>query len=171
MSNVIFLEKQTVRAPTISVAKTALAAGLSLAGCLVVYFMILKFMNLVPVISLRIVDFLILGIGIFATFQYYRRKTKKTIPYLQGLLFGTAISAYATIPFALFMAVYFQWIDPQLLLKLKADSPLLGTYISPFKIAVTTIIGGLGWGTVLSFLLMQYFQEDTHHAKGNVPRQ
>jgi len=50
---------------------------------------------------------------------------------------------------------------------LKDNSPLLGTFISPFKIAVTTIVGGMGWGMVLSFLLMQYFQKDSHQLKSD----
>jgi len=167
MDKVIPFERDASEMPVVSTAKTSFISGLILAGCLIVYFLILKLVNLVPVIELRIVDFLILSIGIFIAFRHYQAKTKEDVKYLQGLLFGTSVSAFATIPFALFMAAYFQWLDPQLLIKLKDNSPLLGTFISPFKIAVTTIVGGMGWGMVLSFLLMQYFQKDSHQLKSD----
>jgi hypothetical protein len=157
--------KASQEIPAVSSVRIALGAGLFTAVCLAVYFMILKFADLVQVTELRIVDFFILSIGMILAYRYYNTRTNGDIKYLQGLLFGVSVSAFASVPFALWMAVYFEWLDPQLLIRLKENSPLLGTYISPFKIFVTAIIGGMGWGMVLSFLLMQYYQSDAHLAK------
>ena len=171
MQKVIPISTEPTKTSVVSTERLALTVGLIIAACLIGYFMIMKYANLLQIFELRVFDFLILGIGIFMAFRYYQTKTKKKMMYLQGLLFGLSLSAFSTIPFALFTGVYFEWLDPQLLVRLRDSTPILGVYISPFKIGITTIAGGMAWGMVISFLLMQFFKNDSAHmVKSDEPK-
>jgi hypothetical protein len=154
-------------ASVVSSERLALSAGLIISACLIIYFVVLKITNLLPMVGLRVIDFLILGIGLFIAFRYHQSKTGRKMMYLQGLLFGLSISAFSTLPFAIFTGIYFEWLDPQSLFALRVNAPILGSNISAFKIGITTIVGGMGWGMVTSFLMMQYFQDDSAHEATN----
>lgn len=147
----------------ISMQKLAIKAGLLIFACLIVYFLLMKYFNLIHIVELRALNFFILLGGIFFTFRYYRLKAKKEIEYLPGLLLGCFISAVSILLFALFVGLYFSLIDPLLLLELKGNSPMMGEYITPLSMVITIIIEGMCSGLIISFSFMQYYQNDYTH--------
>ncbi|OFY84789.1 MAG: hypothetical protein A3F72_05895 [Bacteroidetes bacterium RIFCSPLOWO2_12_FULL_35_15] len=120
-------------------------------------------MGLIHIMELRALNFFILLGGIFFAFRYYKIKTKKQIEYLPGLLLGCFISIVSILSFALFVGLYFSMIDPQLLLELRGNSPIMGDYITPLSMVITIIIEGMCSGLIISFSFMQYYQNDATH--------
>lgn len=147
----------------ISMQRLVLQAGVLIFVCLIVYFMLMNYMNLIHIMELRALNFFILLGGIFLAFRHYRLKTKKKIEYLPGFLFGCFISAVSVIPFALFAGLYFSFVDPLLLEQLKGNSPMMGAYITPLSIITTVIIEGMCSGLIISFSFVQYYQNDSTH--------
>ncbi|MDP1725248.1 MAG: hypothetical protein Q8M15_00590 [Bacteroidota bacterium] len=148
----------------ISTRKLAIKAGLLTFAGFVVYFMFMNYMNLLQIIELRVLNFFILSGGIFFAFRYYKSVTKKKFEYLQGLIFGCTISAVSLVLFALFAGLYFSQIDPLLLMQLKNNAPMMGAYITPFTVVITIMIEGMCSGLIISFALMQFYQNDATHS-------
>lgn len=149
--------------PEISIQKLALKAGLLTGAGFIIYFMLMKYVNLLHVIELRVLNLFILSSGIFFAFRYYKTVTKKKIEYLQGIIFGCTLSAVSLVLFAMFAGLYFSQIDPLLLVQLKHHAPMMGAYITPFTVVITILIEGMCSGLIISFALMQYFQNDNTH--------
>ena len=171
MGETVQLKANATEVSVVSTQHLALKAGLITSLCLVAYFMLMIYLNLIQILELRALNFLILGTSLFLSFRYYQAKTKKKMAYLQGLLFGLSVTAFSVTPFAVFTGVYFGWIDPLLLIKLKDNAPVLGAYISPVKIACATAFEGMASGMVISFGLMQYFKNDSpHEEKSDEPK-
>lgn len=163
IQNLNYLKKSIMKTQEISIKTLAFKAGFLTFICLVAYFILMKYLNLIPIIEFRAFNFFILLGGIFFSFRYYKSKTKKRMEYLQGLLLGFSISAISMICFALFAALYFSFVDPLLLKQLKDNSPMLGNYITPFSVALTIILEGMVSGLIFSFALRQYLQNDNTH--------
>jgi hypothetical protein len=163
MGEVLHLKTTAAEVSAVSTPQLAIKVGLLTSLCLIAYFLLMNYLNLIQIIELRALNFLILGLSLFLAFRYYQAKTKRKMAYLQGLLFGLSATAFSVVPFALFMGVYFGWIDQSLLTKLKDNAPVLGAYISPVKIACATAFEGIASGMVISFGLMQYFKNDSPH--------
>ncbi len=147
----------------ISIQKLAIKTGLVTCAGFIIYFMLMIYANLIHVIELRVLNFFILTGGIFFAFRYYKSVAKKKIEYLQGLIFGCTISAVSLVPFAIFTGLYFSQIDPLLLIQFKDHAPMMGAYITPFTVVVTIMVEGMCSGLIISFALMQFFQNDATH--------
>jgi hypothetical protein len=155
---IIKIEKNTISTYTL-----AIKAGILTCIGFIVFFMFMKYMNLIHIMELRALNIFILFSGIYFAFKHFKRVTQKQITYLEGYILGCSITAISVISFALFSFVYFQFIDPGLIQNLKGNSPLLGIYITPAKIVITLIIEGLISGMILSFSFVQYIQKDSSH--------
>ena len=153
----------TMETPEISTWKLAFKAGLLTFASFIIYFMIMRSMNLVHIMEFRALNFFILFGGILAGFRSYKSLTKKKMEYLEGLRLGAAISTISVIPFALVVGSYFLIVDPLLLQQLKDNAPIMGAYITPFTVAATIMLEGMISGLVISFALMQYFKNDSTH--------
>lgn len=141
----------------------AIKAGILTFLSFVIYFMFMKYMNLIHIMELRALNIFILFSGIHFAFKYYKRVTQKQITYLEGYILGCSITAISVISFALFSFLYFQFIDPEQIQNLKGNSPMLGINITPITIVITLIIEGLISGMILSFSVVQYIQKDSSH--------
>lgn len=149
----------------ISFEKISIKAGIIICAGYIIYFIFMKYMNLLGIAELRSLNFLILLIGLFLTFRYYRLKSQMHIEYLKGLSLGIFTSIISIVLFAIFIFTYFSEIDPPLLQQLKNSAPVIGQYLTPFSAAFTIILEGGISGLIISFALMQYYKNDPSNAK------
>jgi len=142
------------------IPKLALKAGLLICATLIIYFMLMKYLNLTHVTELRFLNFFILAIGLIMTFRHYRAKTKiLKIRFLDGILIGVFTTFVSAAVFAIFVYFYFLNIDPALIQELKGNTVMLGTgSLTPLYAAITIVIEGICSGVIISFAIMQYYK-------------
>jgi len=139
--------------------RSSLKIGLLTSVALIGYFLLMKLIGLADVIELRLLNFLILGIGV----SYGIYQLKKTMSnedfYLKGLAEGFMIVVFAVIPFSIFMTVYLQFFDVELLNQIKA-SVALSQYVNWMTIFFVVSLEGYASGAILTFAAMQYFKNE-----------
>ncbi len=137
---------------------TGITIGLATSLFLIAYFSIMKMLNLAHIPELRYFNFFILLAGIYLAYQYVH-KPNKAIEYLPGLGLGFITTVCSVIPFAIFMFVYFSYLDPVLLEQIKSSQTTMREYLTPGSVAGAIVIEGMSSGVILSFIMMQYYKE------------
>jgi len=148
----------SIPVPKVATEVTGLKAGLLTLGSLIIYFMVMKYFNFMDSAMAWAVNFVILGAGIIASFEYYRSRTTLNVDYIPGLILGTITTAVAVFPFAFFIYIFFSQADTLLLPLLKDNVLFMGEEITPTRAAFATAIEGLCSGVVVTFIMMQYFR-------------
>lgn len=143
----------------ISIPKLALKSGILICASFIVYFMIMKYLNLIHVVELRFLNIFILIAGLLSTFRYFRRQTNVlNIVYLEGLFLGVLTTLVSFMLFAVFLYFYFLKVDPDLLLELKDNAMMMGTSLTATSAAASVLIQGACSGLIISFAIMQYYK-------------
>ena len=141
-----------------SIKNLELKAGLLTCAALIIFFLFMKYVDLIQIVELRCMNFLILLAGVNLAFRYHRRQTVANVEYFSGFFFGFFTALFAVIPFALFVFIYLWKIDPSLVIGLRSNSLFMGIEITPEKAGITTMIEGIISGVLISFILMQYYR-------------
>ena len=150
----------------ISVETIGLKAGLLTCASLIIYFMIMKYFNLLGSPVAWGMNFLILLSGIISAYNYYRSRTKLNVDYFPGLVLGCITTAVSVITFVLFVFTYFSQADPQLLLLLKGNILFMTEPVTPMRVAAATLVEGISSGAIITFMMMQYFKSGFKRIRG-----
>ncbi len=153
----------------ISIYKLAFISGIFICLGMIAYFLIMKLAGFVTIPELRILNaFIVMG-GCALTIRYYNNLYQKHIQYLEGLVLCFITIMVSSFLFAFFIFIYLYTIDPGLLDAIKLSAPLLGKYLTPVSAAFSIILEGICSALIISFILMQYFKDDSlHNSKSNV---
>src|ERR1035437_3516852 len=90
----------------VSMKNIELKTGLTTSVVLILFFLFMRYFDVIQIIELRCLNFFILLGGVNVAFHYYRRKTDRNVEYFGGFFLGFFTSLYAVIPFALFVFLY-----------------------------------------------------------------
>ena len=137
--------------------------GIFIFLLLVLYFFVIIWLNLLSVFEWRMLNFVILLLGIYLAILNYKRLFKRNLDYLPGIWYCFITAVIGITLFALFVSIYFNLVDPRLLEELRNNSPMLGQYITPFSILITIMIEGGCSAILISFTLMQFNKNDNSH--------
>lgn len=138
---------------------------LTLLG-LIAYFLIMQSVGLGHVIELRFLNFIILAYGIYYGIMKLKAQTNEDDFYFRGLAEGVLISIVSVIPFAAFVSLYLEYIDPNLMNEIRQNVPISG-YINGFSTFVVINLEGFASGVVISYVVMQYFSSTARHKQKN----
>lgn len=149
-----------------SIPKISAIAGVIMCALLIVYFLLMKQMNLIQSLEMRFLNIVILIGVLVTTFKYYRRKTNLlNIPYFQGLSLGILTSSIGFMLFAIFMYNYLTY-DPSLFLLMKGSTLMMGFgSLTPGYAAFTIIVQGCIAGLIVSFAIIQFYYVGFHKTK------
>ncbi len=140
-----------------SIQQLGVKVGLVVCGLCIGFFLLMNALDLGHISELRYFNFLILILGLIFVFNYFKRPGRK-IDYLPGMGLGFITSTVSLIPFAFFLYLYFSYIDPDLLIKIKSSSTLMSSYLTPLASAIGVAIEGIAYGVIVSFVIMQYYK-------------
>ncbi|OUS01507.1 DUF4199 domain-containing protein [Flavobacteriales bacterium 33_180_T64] len=138
--------------------KVALKYGLFIAISLIAYFLILKLFDLHEKIWLRLLNGVVMSIGIYYAIKIYKRISKNEFSYINGIKTGLICGFIATIVFTAFMAIYIFHIDVEFTETILRDwfNDLgVGANILLF----TVFIEGVSSTIILSLAFMQLFKK------------
>lgn len=135
--------------------------GLFIAGCLIVYFLILRLFNLHEIIGFRIVNGLFMAAGIYFAIRNYKHKYLTDFTYVDGFKTGLLTGFIATGFFILFMAIYIFHLDKEFapnIIKHWFNSGEQGGGLMIWII----LMEGLTSTVVLTLTCMQIFKPSQH---------
>ncbi len=140
-----------------TVESVGLKIGLLTSLALLGYFFIMKALGLSHIIELRILNFLILGIGICYGIYKLKHELHEANFYLKGLMEGLLITVVALLPFATFISFYLEYFDVELMNHIKSGLAS-GEYINGFTIFFVIGMEGMASGAIITYSAMQYFK-------------
>ena len=117
----------------------------------------MKLFGLADIVELRMLNFVILGLGVYIAIKQNIKVNKET-DYLQNLGAGFIASVVAVGMFCFSSVFYLKFIDPEFIFILEKSGFWGGGELFPIQVAVAVFIEGMSSGLVMSFVMMQYFK-------------
>jgi hypothetical protein len=139
--------------------------GLKIAAGLIVYFIIMKFLGLLHVVELRMLNLVILVAGVFFALRKFKRTHEDHLNYFRGLVTGVAASAIGSVGFAAFFFVYVSFIDTELMQYIIENEPM-GRFLNPYISAFIVALEGVFSGLLVTFILINYIPTDEPTQEG-----
>jgi hypothetical protein len=139
------------------VRSSILSHGIFLAAFYIVFFLIMKFFNLVYITELRVVNYIVLFLTAFYQLKKLVDKGKNYVPYLRGFgaIFFTGI--LSSLLFSIFLFVYGKF-DPDIDKFFWENIPLGPVYSLPIPY-ITIFFEGSAISIIAALTVMQYFRK------------
>lgn len=147
---------KTVKKPFESAVKST---AIKIDLILIVYFLIMRFSGLALQLEFRIVDFIILALGVYLGILTFRTHAGEHFTYIRGLLTGVFTAVLAAVIFALFIWIYLEFLDPSFMIQVKEHTPY-GHLLNPYIIAVSIIAEFTATGLIFSFISMMALTDE-----------
>jgi len=128
--------------------------GTLIALGLILYFLVSYFAGFVHIVELRLLNFAILGTGVYYALRQFQRTHGGQVNYFRGLVIGNASAGIGTSTFVLFLFILFK-IDPALYESVVKEGPM-GQYINAYMATFAVWIEGIFSGFMATFLLMNF---------------
>jgi hypothetical protein len=143
-----------------SSASVAIKYGIITTLGLIVYFLIIKLLDLHTNPWFRLLNGVVMAYGIFAAIKRYKLVSGTTFNYINGFKVAIITGFLATFVFALFMGIYMFHIDTAFMNTLLQDWFQDMNYGGGILIFVI-IIEGLASTAILALTYMQIFKNST----------
>jgi len=128
--------------------------GAFIALGLIFYFLVSYFAGFVQIVELRLLNFVILGLGIYFALRQFQRTHGGQVNYFRGLILGNASAGIGTSIFVLFLFIIFK-LDPALYESVVKNGPM-GQYINAYSATFAVWIEGIFSGFMATFILMNF---------------
>jgi hypothetical protein len=139
-----------------------LKTGLFTALGLMLYFMVMKWLNLVQYVELRFFNILILAVGVLYALNSYRHNRHiEKISYLKGLSVGFITSLVAAAAFSFFMLIYLRYFDSGFLQMVRQDA-WFGAYLNPSGASFAVFLETASSGSIFTFICMQFLKKEPY---------
>lgn len=148
----------------VNIKKIGVIAGILLAAAMIIFFFVMKMMNMEKIVELRMLNLPIMIIGIILAERRYKKENNGEMEYLEGFGLGIISAFVSVILFAIFMSIYLS-THPDFMEFVK-EHVIMGEYLTPLRAAVGILIEGSTSGVICTFIIMQYFnvQHDSSFA-------
>ena len=132
--------------------------GLKIAGGLILYFLIMKFSGLSHHVELRLLNLVILTVGIYAALKKFKQTHTDNLNYFRGLIMGVATASVGSVIFGLFLFIYMRF-DTAMMDFIKETEPM-GRYLNPYITAFIVVLEGVFSGLLVTFVLLNWVNTD-----------
>lgn len=132
--------------------------GLRIAGGLIVYFLIMKFIGLGHHVELRLVNLVILTAGIYLALKKFKLSHTDHLNYFRGLIMGVATGGIGSLGFGLFLFIYMQ--TDNAMMQSIIDNEPMGRYLNAYMAAFIVVLEGFFSGLLVTFVLLNWVTTD-----------
>lgn len=132
--------------------------GLRIAVGLIVYFFAMKFAGLTHVVELRLLNLVILILGIYLALKKFKTTHEEHLNYFRALATGVTAGAIASVIFGLFLFIWLN-IDTDMMRAIEENDPM-GRYLNPYIAAFIVALEGVFSGLLVTFILINYVTTD-----------
>ncbi len=134
--------------------KIAVKFGLIFFAALLVYFLLMRSLDLSDNFDFRVFNGLFQSVIIYLALRTYSRKFPQDWNYLTGVITGVLTSLIGVLPFAIFQILHLN-INVGFMNHLKENVPYIGQYLNPFYASLIVLVEGMAVGMVLSYICMR----------------
>ncbi|MEM7110315.1 MAG: DUF4199 domain-containing protein [Bacteroidota bacterium] len=120
------------------------------------YFIIMKFLGMIHIPELRLLNAGIMFIAVFSAIK----ESKKTLPsftYFSGLGTGVITGFFASTLFSIFGLIYLTLVDPEFIQAIQQNE-LFGIYMNTYGAVFQIFIEGSASACLMSYAAMQYLK-------------
>ncbi len=132
--------------------------GLKTATGLMAYFLAMQVIDKHHHVELRLLNLVILVIGIYYALKKFKNTHEDHMNYFRGLIVGVATGSIASVVFAAFLFIYMK-VNPALLASIQENEPM-GRYLNEYMSAFIVALEGVFSGLLVTFVLMNYVDSD-----------
>lgn len=132
--------------------------GLRIAGGLIAYFLIMKFFGLGHHVELRLVNLLILTVGIYLALKRFKLSHTDHLNYFRGLIMGVATGGIGSLGFGIFLFIYMQ-TDSAMMQSIIDNEPM-GRFLNAYIAAFIVVLEGFFSGLLVTFVLLNWVTTD-----------
>ncbi len=132
--------------------------GLKITGGLIAFFLLMRVLNLHHHVELRLVNLVILSVGIYYALKKFKSSHSDHMNYFRGLITGAAVGAVSSSLFGIFMFLYMK-IDTGLMQSIIDNEPM-GHYLNPYIASFIVALEGLFSAMLVTFLLLNSVNTD-----------
>lgn len=132
--------------------------GLRIAVGLIAYFLVMKVVGLSHHVELRLVNLVILSLGVYLALKKFRNEHSDRLNYFRGLIMGVATAGIGSLGFGLFLFIYMQ-LDSAMMASIIENEPM-GRYLNPYMSAFIVVLEGFFSGLLVTFVLLNWVNTD-----------
>lgn len=132
--------------------------GLRIAGGLIAFFLLMKILGLSNHVELRMLNLLILAVGIYFALKKFKQTHHDHLNYFRALVTGVGAGAVGTLIFSVVLFLFMQF-DPNMMNDIKENSEM-GRYLNPYIAAFVVAFEGFFSGFLVTFILINYINTD-----------
>lgn len=139
--------------------------GIRIAVGLIAYFLLMKVVGLAHIVELRLLNLVILVLGIYLALRKFRTTHKDRLNYFRALVTGVSTAAIGSVLFALFLFAYMK-VDTSMMQSIIDNDPM-GRYLNPYIASFIVALEGVFSGLLVTFILINYVKTDADHSPHN----
>jgi hypothetical protein len=140
--------------------------GIRIAAGLILYFVIMKMVGLSHHVELRLLNLLILTVGIYAALKKFKETHKDSLNYFRGLITGVATGGIASLIFGAFLFLYMKFDND--MMQAIVDNEPMGHYLNAYMTAFIVVLEGFFSGLLATFVLLNWVATDeVNNPQGN----
>jgi hypothetical protein len=132
--------------------------GLRISLILILFFLLMKVIGLAHHAELRLLNLVILTVGIYLALKKFRHTHAERLNYFRGLIMGVATGGIASAIFGIFLFVYMQ-LDTDLMQSIKDNEPM-GRYLNPYIAGFIVVLEGFFSGLLVTFVILNWVATD-----------
>jgi hypothetical protein len=132
--------------------------GLRIAAALIVYFLLMRVIGLAHHVELRLLNLVILGIGVYFALRKFKESHEGHLNYFRGLITGVTTAAIGSMVFALFLFIYMKVDDSMMRAVIEQDR--MGRYLNAYIAAFVVALEGVFSGLLMTFVLLNWVNTD-----------
>jgi len=132
--------------------------GLKIAGGLIAYFILMKVFGLAHHVELRLLNLLILVVGIYFALKKFKETHGKHLNYFLALATGVGTGAIASLVFAVFLFIWMK-VDSNMMQSIIENDPM-GRYLNAYMASFIVALEGVFSGLLVTFVLINYIHTD-----------
>jgi glucose uptake protein GlcU len=132
--------------------------GLRIAAGLIVYFFLMKILNLAHHVELRLLNLVILVIGVYFALKKLKEVNQHRLNYFRALITGFTTATIGSLIFALFLFIYMK-VDSDMMQAIIEGEPM-GRYLNAYIAAFIVALEGVFSGLLVTFVILNFVGTD-----------
>jgi hypothetical protein len=132
--------------------------GLRIAAGLIIFFVTMNLVGLGHLIELRLMNLVILTVGIYMALKKFKMTHTDHLNYFRGLIMGVAAGGIGSLVFGVFLFFYMK-IDADLMQSIIENEPM-GRYLNPYMVSFIVVLEGFFSGLLVTFVLLNWVETD-----------
>src|SRR5690606_24340011 len=132
--------------------------GLRIAAGLIAYFILMKLTGLAHHVELRLLNLVILVIGVYLALKKLREANEYRLNYFRALITGFTTATIGSVLFAIFLFIYMK-VDEGMMQAIIEGEPM-GRYLNAHIAAFIVALEGVFSGLLVTFVILNYVGTD-----------